>query len=183
MEFILQSVEAAANSGCPFAAVVTALTIPDIAGAVDAPGVYSQPRYVQWIETWFHPMFPGYADHGIDGSTLYGLRCKLLHEGRTDPSQARIAAKSPVAAKKRLIAFNAYSGLVMHLCTAEDATGESRTILRAETFCQEISAAARNWMSKRANDPGFQKLLQDLVGIRTDVPPLSKGVPLICAEL
>lgn len=55
---------------------------------------------------WFVPRFPEYAKHDIDAVGLYALRCKLLHEGLSDPSRARAATQSAAATRKRLIAFN-----------------------------------------------------------------------------
>ena len=70
MEFILDAIDSASRQGQCFPAVVTALTVPDIAGAVDSPGVDSQPRYIKWIDDWFSPRFPPYAEHHIDGVAL-----------------------------------------------------------------------------------------------------------------
>lgn len=183
MDFILDSIDSAAQKGQCFPAVVTALTVPDIAGAVDSSGVGSQARYVTWIENWFLPKCPTYAEHQIDGVALYALRCKLLHEGLSDPSQAPAASKSAAAAHKRLIAFNVGPNISMHLCTSADATGDTWTILRAETFCFDITSAARNWLVSRRSDPAAMQILKSLVDIRMDVPPLSRGVPLICAAI
>ena len=183
MEFILDAIDSASRQGQCYPAVVTALTVPDIAGAVDSPGAGSQARYAKWIDGWFSPRFPMYAEHHVDGVALYALRCKLLHEGLSDPSQAPAASKSAAASHKRLIAFNVGPNISMHLCTTSDAAGASWTILRAETFCSDITFAARDWIATRKSDPAAMQMLKTLVDIRTDVPPLSRGVPLICAAL
>lgn len=183
MDFILDAIESTSRHGHSFPALVTALTVPDIAGAVDTPGAGSQARYAKWVDDWFAPSFPYYAEHHIDGVGLYALRCKLLHEGLTDPSKAPAAAKSSAAAHKRLIAFNVGPGISMHLCTSIDASGDTWTVLRSETFCEEIVAAARKWLVARKADPAAMKRLQALVDVRLDVPPLSRGVPLICAAI
>jgi hypothetical protein len=183
MRFILDAIDSASQQGQCFPAVVTALTVPDIAGAVDSPGAGSQARYVAWINDWFGPQFPNYLKHKIDGVALYALRCKLLHEGLSDPSRAPAASKSAAASNKRLIAFNVGAGISMHLCTSSDSFGDSWTILRAETFCSDITSAARYWIADRQTDPAAMKILESLVDIRMDVPPLSHGIPLICAAI
>ena len=183
MDFILDSIEGASRQGLCFPAIVTALIVPDIAGAVDSPGIGSQARYARWIEEWFAPRFPDYAKHHIDGFVLYALRCKLLHEGLSDPSKTPAATKSAVASHKRLIAFNVGPAISMHLCTSSNASGDSWTILRAETFCSEITSTARDWIAARKTDPAAMARLESLVDIRMDVPPLSRGVPLICASV
>ena len=171
MEFILDAIDRASRQGECYPAVVTALTVPHIAGAVDFPGGGSQARYVTWIDGWFSPRFPTYLDHHIDGVALYALRCKLRHEGLTNPSQAPAASKSAAASHKRLIAFNVGPNISMHLCTSSDAAGDSWTVLRAETFCSDITSAARDWIATRKSDPTAMQMLKTLVDIRTDVPP------------
>lgn len=182
MEFILDAIDRASRQGQCFPAVVTALTVPDIAGTVDSPGAGSQTRYVTWIDAWFSPRFPAYVDHRIDGVALYALRCKLLHEGLSDPSQAPAASKSAAASHKRLIAFNVGPKISMHLITSSDAAGDSWTILRAETFCSDIISAARDWIATRKSDPVALQMLNTLVDVRTDSPVLP-GIPLICAAI
>ncbi len=183
MQFILDSIDQAAGSGHNFPAVVTALTVPDIAGAVDFPGDGSMKRYVSWVNQWFSPKFPRYGQHGVDGVALYALRCKLLHEGRSDPSKAPASGKSKAASGKRLIAFNVGPGIFVHLCTVTDGTGASWTALRADAFCSDVTAAARRWLVAREGDTRAMSVLASLVDVRMDVPPLSQGVPLICAAV
>ncbi len=183
MNFILDAIDRASEQGSCFPAVVTALTVPDIAGAVDAPGVGSQQRYAAWIDTWFTANCPAYAEHGVDGTALYALRCKLLHEGLSSPSQAPAAKNSLAASHKRLIAFNIGPKLSLHLCTASDAAGDSWTILRAETFCADMTTTARAWVASKSSSPIAMQALQELVDVRMNVPPLSSGVPLICAAI
>jgi hypothetical protein len=182
MEFILDAIDRASRQGQCFPAVVTALTVPDIAGAVDFPGVGSQTRYVTWIDAWFSPRFRDYGDHGVDGVALYALRCKLLHEGLSDPSQARVASKSAAASHKRLIAFNVGPG-VLHLLTKADVvSGDTWTILRAETFCLDIISTARDWVAARKSDPAAVQMLNALVDVRTTTP-VSSGFPVVCAAI
>lgn len=71
----------------------------------------------------------------------------------------------------------------MHLVSTENAAGDSRTVLRAEIFCSEIIDAARSWMEARKNDHSAMQALNELVHVRMDVPPLSRGIPLICAAI
>jgi hypothetical protein len=182
MHFILNAIESASRQGHCLPALITALTVPDIAGAIDSPSAGSQSRYAKWIDDWFSPRFPGYLHHDIDGLAIYALRCKLLHEGMTDPSQAQASRRS-AASRKRLIAFNVGPEAVLHLVTSKDAAGDSRTVLRAENFCSEITDAARSWMEARKNDLSAMQALNALVDVRMDVPSLSRGVPLICAAI
>ena len=182
MEFLLKSIMHASQSGCHLPAVVTALTVPDIAAAVDA-GLTNRKYYAEWVDKWFVPAFPGYTKHGIDGLALYSLRCKLLHEGLSSPSLASAAQGSSAAARKKLIAFNVAGNMFVHLITSKDAKGDSWTGLDARRFCEEMVSAGRNWMTSRANDPAAIQRLSTLVDIRMDVPPISSGIPMMCAAI
>lgn len=71
----------------------------------------------------------------------------------------------------------------MHLCTSRDQNGDSWTILRSEIFCSDLVNVARKWVASKQNDLEAITLLNSLVDIRTNVPPLSIGVPLICAAI
>jgi len=183
MEFILAAIDSASRQEQSFPAVVTALIVPDIAGAVDLPGGGSEARYVRWIDTWFSPRFPLYVEHEIDGAALYALRCKLLHQGLSDPSQARAARKSALASRKRMIAFNIGPNISAHLITSSDAFGDTWTILRADEFCSDITSTARDWIASRRSDAAAMQALKSLVDVRMDVPPASRGIPLICAAI
>ena len=182
MEFLLKSIMHASQSGCHLPAVVTSLTVPDVAAAVDA-GITNRKHYADWVDNWFVPAFPAYAKHGIDGLALYSLRCKLLHEGLSSPSQARAAQGSPAAAHKKLIAFNVAGNMFMHLITSKDASGDTWTGLDARRFCEEMVTAGRNWMTNRASDPAAVARLAALVDVRMDVPPISSGIPMMCAAI
>jgi hypothetical protein len=183
VNYILDAIDAASQQGAFFPAVVTALTVPDIAGAVDSPGTGSQTRYAAWVDSFLCPSVPNYTKHGIDGHALYALRCKLLHEGRSNPSSAPAAKKSAVGAKKRLLAFNIGPSISMHFYTASDSGGNSWTALRAEIFCSDMTSAARAWIQLRSTDPVAMKALQALVDVRTGVLGLPNNIPFICAEL
>jgi hypothetical protein len=182
MDFLLKSIEHASQSGCHLPAVVTALTVPDIAAAVDA-GVTNRKHYAEWVDKWFAPAFPTYAKHEIDGLALYSLRCKLLHEGLSSPFQAPAAQGSAAAAHKKLIAFNVAGNGYLHLMTTKDTAGDTWTALDARRFCEEMVTAGRNWMASRANDRAAVLRLAALVDVRLNVPPLSRGIPMICAAI
>ena len=184
MEFVLRSIAHAANTGNHLPAVMTALTVPDIAGAVEAPEASgSKKRYADWIDKWFIPSFPSYSQHQIDGLAMYSLRCKLLHEGLSSPADAPAAAGSAAASHKRLIAFNVGGNFVMHLCSTTDGQGDSWTVLNTQEFCREMIVTAQAWMASKAGDPVALERLRALVDVRTSVPPISEGVPLICAAI
>ena len=70
---ILQQAEAALHARLSFPAFFTTLTLPDICASIDSDNRRTTPlRYRAWVDTYL----PGYDSEG-----LYGLRCRLLHQG------------------------------------------------------------------------------------------------------
>lgn len=180
MRFMLDQIQLAAESGAIFPAVMMALTIPDIAGAVDSgSGVRSNTRYRAWLDSVFFKLHPRYSQHGIDGHCLYGVRCKLLHEALSDPSTSEASKYSEMTQRKRLVAFHCSDTSTFHLITTNFGS-ESRTLLDGKLFCSEMVAAGRKWLESKVDEPDADALIQAMVDVRMEVPGLSKGVPVIC---
>src|SRR5262249_27422792 len=108
---------------------------------------------------------------------------KLLHEGLSSPSRAPAAGGFQAASHKRLIAFNMGGNVVMHRVTTRDGQGDTWTVLNTQNFCGEMILAAQKWISSKSGDPVAMERLRALVDLRTNVPPVSVGVPLICAAI
>ncbi|GAA0452336.1 hypothetical protein [Streptomyces olivaceiscleroticus] len=74
------------------AALVMALTLPDICAKTVAPTDRSQKRYVAWYDAhlkqkYTRPVGPGGGKRVfLSGKDCYALRCALLHEGSSDIS-------------------------------------------------------------------------------------------------
>jgi hypothetical protein len=181
MELILGSIDDALSKGALLPALMTTLTVPDIAGSVDAPGTGSAARYAAWCDAWLTPPASDYYKHGVDGVALYALRCKLLHEGLTDPSAAPASSKSPTAKNMKLIAFNVGTRGVFHLCSSKAASGTIQVILRTEIFCADLVKGARSWLAGKKSDAAAVAILNRVVDIRMSIPGLSNGIPLLCS--
>jgi len=180
MQFMLDQIKLAASAGAVFPAVVMALTIPDIAGAVDSgTTVKSNQRYREWLESNFFAANETYLEHGIDAHCIYAVRCKLLHEASSDPSSAEAAKFSENARVKTLVAFYCVPRGMYHLITLRDAGG-SRTILDGRRFCEEIVSAAEAWLASKSNDAAALALIQSMVDVRMEVPGFTKGFPIVC---
>ncbi|HGM7062055.1 TPA: hypothetical protein ACKP7Q_000391 [Stenotrophomonas maltophilia] len=180
MQFMLDQIRLSAKAGAVFPAVVMALTIPDIAGAVDSgTTVRSNKRYREWLDAAFYTRNPRYLDHGVDGHCLYAVRCKLLHEAASDPSTSEAANYSAATRQKKLVGFYCVAQGTFHLITAHMGA-ESRTILDGRTFCEEMVTAADEWLAGKLNDPSALRLIQAMVDVRMEVPGLSRGLPVVC---
>jgi hypothetical protein len=102
MKELVKSLELAINQKNWNAALIMALTLPDIAGNIDYPKDGSQKRYVKWFDKYIKHKYPSTNKvyYGIEGFVLgvkqqhsskpfmitgeecYAIRCVVLHEGR-----------------------------------------------------------------------------------------------------
>ena len=90
MDTVVSEVRCCLESGNYRAALVLALTIPDICGLVEHPECRkrSKKRYVAWFNDHILVNYAknftpegGVSESYFDGDMCYSLRCKFLHEG------------------------------------------------------------------------------------------------------
>jgi hypothetical protein len=94
---ILDQIERAKNAGLYYAALFSALSIPDIAGALDSSDGRAKPeRFAAWFDTYVGPKYVTPRGQTLLGNDCYYFRCALLHQGtrrnysRTTPRRASI---------------------------------------------------------------------------------------------
>lgn len=105
MRALVDQLEQSLASGQYFLSLFTALTLPDIAAALDAQdGLANRRRFVSWYDKWVRPQFAeailaklpqtlppeqrecvknGLQQPPLDGEACYRFRCSLLHQGTT----------------------------------------------------------------------------------------------------
>src|SRR5687768_8735608 len=84
MDKLIDSVELAIATENWYAALMTAITLPDIAGKIEFPNAHSQKRYADWFERYMRDKYKF-----LSGDDCYALRCSLLHEGVSRISHQR----------------------------------------------------------------------------------------------
>jgi hypothetical protein len=146
---LIDQLEKSLASGQYFLSLFTALTLPDIAGALDAEdGMASGARYAAWYEKWARPRFReaviaslrpdvrqyiGDLQNPLDGDACYRFRCSLLHQGTTQHP------KSPFS---RIIFIEPGSTTnVVHYGVVNDAL-----CIDLPSFCREVIAGVRLWL-------------------------------------
>ena len=78
-----------------YSGLTLALTLPDIAGKIEFPGLSSSKRYSKWFENYMIDKYK--LNIGADnlehvflsGNDCYALRCAYLHEGKSEISEQR----------------------------------------------------------------------------------------------
>ncbi len=75
MDFILNQIERALDKNLHYLAVASALTLPDLCGALEAEDGIARPaHYKTWYDKWLAPKYDV-----ITSQDLYMLRCGVLH--------------------------------------------------------------------------------------------------------
>ena len=86
---LIADINKALDAECYFAALMTALTLPDICGKAEYPNYGNGKRYKEWcknyITSYVKPASPdGYDMPYLSDEVLYSLRNSLLHQGTPD---------------------------------------------------------------------------------------------------
>jgi hypothetical protein len=163
MEKLTHALEGAIQQKNWYAAVILALTLPDICGKIEYPGESSGARYKKWCEKYLEPKYTqqigpaqmGHIHKFLSGSDCYALRCALLHEGSDDITEQR--------AQESLDRFHftapPESGS-MH-CNQNNAVLQ----LQVDTFSLDIIDSINSWLSDIQGDTEKENKLNALVKI------------------
>jgi hypothetical protein len=163
MEAITREVEAALRAGLYYAAIVMALTLPDICAALESPdGQSTAARYKTWFDAWLAPEYPS-----LTANDIYSLRCGVVHQGRLGHENMQYARVMFAVPNPRQI--------VLHNNIFNDVLN-----LYATTFCRDVNAAVLRWFEAKRDDATVQAHLPRLVQFREQgMPPYIVGIPLI----
>ena len=141
MNHLTDAVEQSLQSDNWYAALIVALSLPDIAGWVDHPNQGSQKRYADWFENFVSPLYTrqvGGAEHKfLSGDDCYALRCSMLHEGRdkTLDQKARDVLD-------RFQFITPRPGSMIHCNQAGN-----KLQLQVDVFCRDICKEIAAWVS------------------------------------
>ncbi|WP_406429152.1 hypothetical protein [Streptomyces sp. NBC_00147] len=124
------------------AALVMALTLPDICAKTIAPTDGSKKRYIDWYDANLKSKYTRPAIGGIDervflsGSDCYALRCALLHEGTDDITTQR----AQDALSRFQFCVTGQFNFRLHCNQINDVL-----ILMVDNFATDVLNAARTW--------------------------------------
>lgn len=183
MRLLLDQLEQSLNSGNYYLSLFTALTLPDIAGALDSEnGLASGEKYKAWYEKWGRPRFmetvlasvPEYAkehiaeiENPLDGESCYLFRCSLLHQGKTVHPKNKFS---------RIIFIEpGTTSHVVHYGVMNDAL-----CIDLACFCKEMVLGVRMWLDEAEGTDKFQNNYENFVKRHpTGLRPYIGGVPVI----
>jgi len=189
MRALVDQLEQSLASGQYFLSLFTALALPDIAAALDAPdGLATGQRYASWYEKWVRPQFAeailaslpaslppdqreyvkkGLQEPPMDGDACYRFRCSLLHQGTTQHP------KNPFS---RVIFIEPHTTTnKIHNCIIDDAL-----CLDLQSFCREVIAGVRAWLNQAENTELFKANYGKFVRRHPEgLKPYIAGVPVV----
>jgi hypothetical protein len=169
MQLILEDMERALNAGASYAALATAVTLPEICGRCELQDMYSRKGinrgemvFKRFVETYL----PNW-DLGLTGQDLYNLRNGLSHRGqinRKEQPAFRYIFTPPLP-----------SGLKCHNNRVYKINDKGESILvrlniDLRQFCNDIADAVRRWIIFHANNEIVQRNLNDVLQSRETEP-------------
>jgi hypothetical protein len=129
VEDLLDQIDAALAASLYYVALMGALALPDIAGALGSgKGKATDNSYIRWFDT----NLPSYAGH-FPGKQVYRLRSSLLHQGSAHPH-------GPGGTRVLIMERQ-----VVHLVTMK-FDNQTAFVLHAPTLVGDITVAARAWL-------------------------------------
>jgi hypothetical protein len=163
MNTLLGEIQRALTMRLYYLAILMALHIPDVCGALEAADGQAKPdRYKTWYRKWLAPKYPLITEDDI-----YCLRCGVLHQGRFG---------HPGSQYDRVL-FSLPDGrrTILHNNLFENALQ-----LDAAIFCNDVIEAARARESAKQNESIVKANLQRLVQYYPNgLKPYIVGIPII----
>jgi len=135
MHDLLSQIEAASERRLYYVALLSALAVPDICGALESENGRAAPtKFTAWFDQWVAPKYAFHGGTTLTGHVCYAYRCAVLHQGRsTHPNlpYSRVLFLEPGG-----------HGMVMHNNVFNNALN-----LDVQIFCADIVAGCRAWLA------------------------------------
>lgn len=161
MNRFITAIKAALSTENYYAALLMAITIPDICGNLENPEKKSQERYVEWFNRYMVDKYTVMVGGGsyvfLSGEDCYALRCSFIHEGVDNimTQRARKALTSFIFVKP--------GRNIIHRNQCDD-----KLQLQVDMFCLEICQAVEQWVKEVVNsNQAVQKRCQELLTIHS----------------
>jgi hypothetical protein len=167
MNDLIASLEKSLETKNWYAALMIALTLPDIAGKVDSPNGSSSGRYASWFDQYASDRYvtiigatlegyPPMTKQFLNGADCYALRCSFLHEGGSTISHQR--------------AQEVLDGFVFGFRTEPgeshcNLSKNNKLQLEVAIFCTDIVNGVKKWLAAIANDTQKQSAMRNFLQI------------------
>lgn len=164
MEDLVAQVRAASAANLYYVALLTALTLPDMCGALESEdGIASGARSADWFDRNVAPAYGGV----LDGESAYKFRCSLLHQGTTQHASNKYA--------RLLFVEPGASTNIFHNNALNDALN-----VDVRVFCEDMCRAVDGWLPAARALPQFERNFERFVRRHPDgLAPYIVGVPVV----
>jgi hypothetical protein len=158
LEPMLREIVGALKADLYYLAILQALAIPDICGAVETKGGRGGPKqYKAWYEKYV------WRSHILlDPSDCYSLRCGVVHQG-----QMLIPGKDYKNIVFVVPKWGAGLGLNLHMSDCGDTL-----TLNIINFCEAMDIGARKWFDDEKENPIVQENVPMLFRPRPSADPV-----------
>lgn len=159
MERFLASVEKALADKNWYSALYMSLTLPDVCSSLEADnGKTDGKKFAVWFDTYLKPVntmtVMGVTHVFMAGDDCYVLRCSMLHQGLTDVGHQKAKGVLDKFYFTILPQHRIQVNAVLHL--------------NVKTFCEEMVAAVRHWVSDfHNNHPDKVERMSQLIHIHS----------------
>jgi hypothetical protein len=188
---LLSQIEQSLQTRLYYLSLMSALTVPDIAGVLDAENEWAtKEKYQAWFDRWVGHHYvrpkaenpPPWQDEvdkllpwppTFDGAACWAFRCSLLHQGRTRLSKtvARVVFIEPGATG---------APSMMHQCMLGPPTEQQVYVIDLGQFCREMIAGARAWLTEVEHTELFRRNYESFARRHPrGIPGRIDGLPLI----
>lgn len=133
------------NPNLYFIALMSALSLPDICGALESDdGRASGARYKAWFDQWVAYKYQVRGEPSLTGHDCYMLRCAALHQGRLSHDNAVI---------KRIIFIEPGAGQY----TFHNNMMNGCLNIDVQVFCSDMIGSVCDWFESVVGTNPFEK--------------------------
>lgn len=158
MNLILEDMQRALDAGASFAALATAVTLPEICGRCEVPDPFAFSGRARTLD-----IIKGFKDRylsdwglALTGDDLYQLRNGISHRGGT-------AERNPPI---RYVFYPPHKWKVQNNARYDNDGQRERLDIDLQTFCSKIADAVRRWEMEHADNATVQKNLENVLQVR-----------------
>lgn len=164
METLTNEIKNALTVKLWYAALVLALMLPDVCGALESQDGRSTPdRYKAWYDAWLAKKYKAVK---MTADDLYFLRCGVAHQGRFEHPGMRY---------KRIFFTLRPNGSFFHCNILNNALN-----LDLVFFCKDMTESVEEWFEQKKTDKNIQANLARLVQFHPNgMLPYLQGVPAV----
>ena len=190
MDRLLEELEAAVEASLHIVSIMSALTIPDICGALEhSDSRANRSRYMAWYREWMEDKYTWHKNHptvrdviagrismaiipGVrrgdsivtfQAEECYRFRCALLHQGKALHQYSKYSRYVYVKSSPT------HSSVVFHNTIVVD-NGKYTLLLDIPRFCSDMVSSCRAWLNAKKKNRVVQENLREMIQERNNRP-------------